>query len=95
MRAVLASFAKRPPLTPVLRFLQMTDTLTAPPTQQRELLSTHEVASLLGVTAQTVRNMVRNGDLPGVQLGGHSGRPLRISASALNARLDGWETRGG
>jgi excisionase family DNA binding protein len=76
----------------------MSDTLTAPSTHvvpQRELLSTNEVASLLGVTAQTVRNMVRSGDLPGVQLGGHRGRPLRISASALNAKVRGWEARAG
>jgi len=74
----------------------MTDILTAPPTHvapQRELLSTHEVAALLGVTAQTVRNLVRSGDLPGVQLGGRPGHAVRVSRDDLDATLQRWKSQ--
>jgi excisionase family DNA binding protein len=59
------------------------------------LLTLDDAASVLGVSVATVRRMVDRGEIAASQLGGHSGRPLRISASALNAAVRGWETRGG
>ena len=64
-------------------------------TLEREALMTlDDAAQMLGVSLQTVRRMVDRGELAASQLGGHRGRPLRISASALNAKLRGWEARG-
>lgn len=64
-------------------------------TLEREALMTlDDAAQMLGVSVATVRRMVDRHEIAAVQLGGHSGRPLRISASDLNARLRGWEARG-
>ena len=64
-------------------------------TLEREaLLSLDDVAQTLGVSVATVRRMVDRHEIAAVQLGGQSGRPWRISASALNAKLRGWEARG-
>jgi excisionase family DNA binding protein len=71
------------------------DRLASSVLENGPLLTLGGAAQVLGVSTQTVRRMVAAGEISAVQLGGHSGRPLRISASALNARLDGWETRGG
>ena len=46
------------------------------------------------LSVATVRRMVDRHEIAAVQLGGHSVRPWRISASALNAKLLGWEARG-
>jgi len=63
-------------------------------TLEREALMTlDDAAQMLGVSVATVRRMVDRGEIPATQLGGHSGRPLRISASALSAAVRGWETR--
>jgi excisionase family DNA binding protein len=71
------------------------DRLASSVLEHGPLLTVDTAAQVLGVSTQTIRRMVAAGEIAAVQLGGHSGRPLRIRASALNARLDGWETRAG
>jgi excisionase family DNA binding protein len=69
------------------------DRLASSVLEDGPLLTVDDAAQVLGVSVQTVRRMVDRGELAASQLGGHSGRPLRISASALNAAVRGWETR--
>ena len=69
------------------------DRLASSVLEDGPLLTVDDAAQVLGVSVQTVRRMVDRGEIPATQLGGHSGRPLRISASALSAAVRGWETR--
>ena len=69
------------------------DRLASSVLEDGPLLTVDDAAQVLGVSVQTVRRMVDRGELAASQLGGHGGRPLRISASALNAAVRGWETR--
>jgi excisionase family DNA binding protein len=48
------------------------------------MLTAQQVSIIVGTTAQTVRGWVRQGRLPGIQLGKRS---LRISASAVEEFL--------
>jgi excisionase family DNA binding protein len=50
----------------------------------QQLISAQQAAVILGLTGQTIRVWVRDGKLPGVQLGVRS---LRIPASAVEALL--------
>jgi excisionase family DNA binding protein len=67
-------------------------TATAPPYDH--LLTADEVALQLRVSASTIRPLIAAGELPAVQVGGHPGRTLRISAAALSAQVRAWEARG-
>ncbi|HEY8766149.1 MAG TPA: helix-turn-helix domain-containing protein [Dehalococcoidia bacterium] len=58
-----------------------------------DLLTPDEAALMLRVSPSTVRRMVASGEIAAMQLGGHSGRPIRISAAALSAQLRDWEAR--
>lgn len=50
------------------------------------LMTPNEVADILKVTPATIRNMIRRGDLPAVQLPGRRGI-YRIPAHALSALM--------
>lgn len=55
--------------------------------QQDEWLSPDRAAEILGVTAESVRRLVRAGRLPGYRVGGTARGPLRINRSDLSKAL--------
>jgi len=57
------------------------------------LLDLDAVGNVLGVSRSTVLRMIDRHELPVVRLGGSAGRPVRVSASALNEKLQGWTER--
>jgi excisionase family DNA binding protein len=54
-----------------------------PPTSQDEFLTVHEVAALLKLNPQTVRNWIDNGQLPAIRVG----RRVRITRADLERVL--------
>lgn len=56
----------------------------APTSEHREYLTAHEAAELLRVSRHTIWRAVERGTLPAIRLA--EGGPLRIPASALEAR---------
>lgn len=57
------------------------------------LLTVPEVARRLRLSEQSVRSMIRRGELAAARLGGERGRPLRVDAGDLADRLRGWSNR--
>jgi excisionase family DNA binding protein len=66
-----------------------------PATDTEQLLDVPAVALVLGVSEATVWRMIERGELPALNLGGKSGRFVRIRPSSLQRQLGQWETRGG
>jgi len=57
---------------------------------QRRLLTIDEVARLLGLTPRSVRNKIRRGQIPALQLGGKR-NAIRVD----EGELEDWLYRGG
>ena len=56
-----------------------------------QLLSVTQVAELLGVSAATVRRMIRDNEIPSIRVG----RSIRVKQETLETWIDGIETKGG
>ena len=56
------------------------------------LLNVAQVAEILGLHPETVREMARNGLLPALKLGGRTS-PYRFRESAIDAHLEALEKR--
>lgn len=54
------------------------------------LLTAHDLAQLLGLSAATVLDRWERGDLPGYRLFGRKGGPVRFRLSEIEATLEGW-----
>jgi excisionase family DNA binding protein len=73
--------------------MEAEDRLKAAVLERGALLSVDEAAGVLGVSTATIRRMIANNEIAAAQLGGKAHRPLRISASNLNQKLQGWSQR--
>jgi predicted DNA-binding transcriptional regulator AlpA len=58
------------------------------------LLTAHQLADVLGVSAGTVLDHWERGDLPGFRLGGKKGNPVRFRLSEIEQTLAGWHVNG-
>jgi excisionase family DNA binding protein len=58
------------------------------------LLTTAELAELLGVTPGTVLDRWERGDLPGYRLWGRKGGPVRFRLAEVEALIASWHVDG-
>jgi excisionase family DNA binding protein len=57
-----------------------------------ELVRLAVAARRFGVSPQTLRRMIHDGEVDAIRLGGGAGRQLRIRTTEIRIRLDEWAT---
>jgi hypothetical protein len=60
------------------------------PEDVERLLKVHDVAEMLGVSKSLILKRFERGDLPGFQLWGRKGGPIRFRLSEIEKLLDSW-----